>query len=140
MTGTLGRRLLAHIALRLAAATVLLGAALVIQVRAPGDFGTNPFFALIALVYAVSLVFIASLRFVERFPWLTDIHFAIDVVVVSACVALTGGITSLFTSLYVLPIVAASTIQFRAGRPGGGRPRADHRGHLGRDRDRKSVV
>ena len=115
MTGTLGRRLLAHIALRLAAATVLLGAALVIQVRAPGDFGTNPFFALIALVYAVSLVFIASLRFVERFPWLTDIHFAIDVVVVSACVALTGGITSLFTSLYVLPIVAASTIQFRRG-------------------------
>jgi two-component system sensor histidine kinase PilS (NtrC family) len=115
MTGTLGRRLLAHIALRLAAATVLLGAALVVQVRAPGEFGTNPFFALIALVYAVSLVFIASLRFVERFPWLTDIHFAIDVIVVSACVALTGGITSLFTSLYVLPIVAASTIQFRRG-------------------------
>jgi two-component system, NtrC family, sensor histidine kinase PilS len=115
MTGTLGRRLLAHIALRLAAATVLLGAALVIQIRAPGEFGTNPFFALIALVYAVSLIFIASLRLVERFPWLTDIHFAIDVIVVSACVALTGGITSLFTSLYVLPIVAASTIQFRRG-------------------------
>jgi two-component system sensor histidine kinase PilS (NtrC family) len=115
MTGTLGRRLLAHIALRLAAATVLLGAALVVQLRAPGDFGTNPFFALIAFVYAVSLIFIASLRFVDRFPWLTDIHFAIDVIVVSACVALTGGITSLFTSLYVLPIVAASTIQFRRG-------------------------
>jgi two-component system sensor histidine kinase PilS (NtrC family) len=115
MTGTLGRRLLAHIALRLAAATVLLGAALVVQLRAPGDFGTNPFFALIAFVYAVSLIFIASLRFVDRFPWLTDIHFAIDVIVVSACVALTGGITSLFTSLYVLPIVAASTIQYRRG-------------------------
>jgi two-component system sensor histidine kinase PilS (NtrC family) len=115
MIGTLGRRLLAHIALRLAAATVLLGAALVVELRAPGDFGTNPFFALIALIYVVSLVFIASLRFVDRLPWLTDIHFAIDVVVVSACVALTGGITSLFTSLYVLPIVAASTIQFRRG-------------------------
>ncbi len=115
MIGTLGRRLLAHIALRLAAATVLLGAALVVQLRAPGDFGTNPFFALIALIYIVSLIFIASLRFVDRLPWLTDIHFAIDVVVVSACVALTGGITSLFTSLYVLPIVAASTIQFRRG-------------------------
>jgi two-component system, NtrC family, sensor histidine kinase PilS len=115
MIGTLGRRLLAHIALRLAAATVLLGAALVVQLRAPGDFGTNPFFALIALIYVVSLIFIASLRFVDRLPWLTDIHFAIDVVVVSACVALTGGITSLFTSLYVLPIVAASTIQFRRG-------------------------
>jgi two-component system sensor histidine kinase PilS (NtrC family) len=115
MTGTLGRRLLAHVALRLAAATVLLGAALVVQLRTPGDFGTNPFFILIALVYGVSLVFIGCLRFVERLPWLIDIHFAIDVVVVSACVALTGGTSSYFTSLYVLPIVAASTIQYRRG-------------------------
>jgi two-component system sensor histidine kinase PilS (NtrC family) len=115
MTGTLGQRLLAHIALRLAAATVLLGAALVVQLRTPGDFGTNPFFALIALVYGVSLVFIASLRFVERVPWLIDVHFAIDVLVVTACVALTGGIASYFNPLYVLPIVAASTIQFRRG-------------------------
>lgn len=115
MTGTLGRRLLVHIAVRLAAATLLLGAALVVHLRTPGDFGTSPFFALIAFVYAVSLIFIASLRFVERFPWLTDLHFAIDVIVVSACVALTGGISSLFTSLYVLPIVAASTIQWRRG-------------------------
>jgi two-component system sensor histidine kinase PilS (NtrC family) len=115
MTGTLGRRLLAHIALRLAAATVLLGAALVVQIRTPGDFGTNPFFLLIALVYGISLVFIACLRFVERLPWLIDIHFAIDAIVVSACVALTGGTSSYFTSLYVLPIVAASTIQYRRG-------------------------
>lgn len=115
MTGTLGRRLLAHITLRLAAATVLLGAALIVQLRTPSEFATNPFFFLIAFVYGVSLLFIASLRHVERFPWLTDIHFAIDVLVVSACVALTGGIGSYFTPLYVLPIVAASTIQFRRG-------------------------
>jgi two-component system sensor histidine kinase PilS (NtrC family) len=115
MTGTLGRRLLAHIALRLVAATVLLGAALVVQLRTQSDFATNPFFFLIALVYGVSLAFIASLRYVERLPWLTDIHFAIDVLVVTACVALTGGISSYFASLYVLPIVAASTIQFRRG-------------------------
>lgn len=115
MTGTLGRRLLVHIALRLVAATVLLGAALVVQLRAPGGLAINPFFWLIGFVYAVSLIFIASLRFVDRFPWLTDVHFALDVLVVSACVALTGGVSSLFTSLYVLPIVAASTIQFRRG-------------------------
>jgi two-component system sensor histidine kinase PilS (NtrC family) len=66
-------------------------------------------------VYGISLVFITCLRFVERLPWLIDIHFAIDVVVVSACVALTGGTSSYFTSLYVLPIVAASTIQYRRG-------------------------
>src|SRR5919106_5673168 len=114
-TTTIGRRLLTHIALRLAAATVLLGSALVVQLRAPDIYPVNPFFILIAVVYGVSLLFIASLRFVPRFPWLTDVHFAFDVVIVSAAVAITGGLTSLFAPLYVLPIVAASTLQFRRG-------------------------
>jgi two-component system sensor histidine kinase PilS (NtrC family) len=113
--GPLARRLLIHIALRLVAATVLLGAALVLQVRAPSGLAYTPYFALTGAIYAVSLAFIASLRWVDRFRWLTDVHFAIDVVMVSAMIALTGGISSLFSSLYVLPIVAASTIQFRRG-------------------------
>ena len=113
--GALGRRLLTHITLRLVAATVLLGLALVVELGGRNDFAVNPFFALIAVVYAASLLSIASLRYVERFPWLTDVHFSIDVVVVTACVALTGGVTSLFSWLYVLPIVAASTVQFRRG-------------------------
>jgi two-component system sensor histidine kinase PilS (NtrC family) len=113
--GTTGRRLLTHIALRLVAATVLLGSALIVQLRAPGAYAVNPFFVLIAVIYAVSLIFIASLRFVNRLPWLTDVHFAIDVLVVSAAVALTGGISSLFTTLYVLPIVAASNLRSRRG-------------------------
>jgi len=112
---TLGRRLLTHIALRLVAATVLLGSAFVVQLGAPDAVAVNPYFGLIATIYAVSLIFIATLRFVDRFPWLTDLHFAIDVALVSAAVALSGGLTSLFTSLYVLPIVAAATLQFRRG-------------------------
>jgi two-component system sensor histidine kinase PilS (NtrC family) len=116
MTGTtIGGRLLTHVALRLAAATVLLGSALIVQVRAPGVFPVNPLFVLIAMVYGVSLLFIASLRVVGRFPWLVDVHFAVDVLIVSAAVTLTGGLTSLFTSLYALPIVAASTLQLRRG-------------------------
>ena len=113
--GTLGRRLITHIILRLLAATVLLGLALVVELGGPEGSTVNPFFALIAVVYAASLLFIASLRYVDRFPWLADVQFSVDVVVVSACVALTGGVTSLFSWLYVLPIVAASTIQFRRG-------------------------
>ena len=112
---TLRRRLRSHIAVRLLVATVLLGAAVIVQLRAPGALPINPFFFLIGLTYAVSLGFIASLRFVERFPWLTDVHFAIDAVVVSAAVFITGGVESLFTILYMLPIVAASTVQFRRG-------------------------
>lgn len=111
----LARRLLTHIALRVVAASVLLGGAVLLPVRLPAGFGFNPYFGMIAWIYAISLVFIASLRWVDRHRWITDLHFAVDVLMVSAAVALTGGISSLFSSLYVLPIVAASTIQFRRG-------------------------
>ena len=77
---TLRQRLAAHIAVRLVVATVLLGSALVVQLRDPGAWAINPFFFLIGLTYAVSLGFIGSLRFVDRWPWLTDVHFAIDAV------------------------------------------------------------
>jgi two-component system, NtrC family, sensor histidine kinase PilS len=113
---TLRRRLAVHIAVRLLVATVLLGAAVFVQLRfGPGEQPIDPFYFLVGLTYAVSLGFIASLQLVERLPWLTDVHFAIDAVVVSAAVFITGGVESLFVILYMLPIVAASTVQFRRG-------------------------
>jgi two-component system sensor histidine kinase PilS (NtrC family) len=115
MTATLGRRLMTHTALRLVAATVLLASAFVLQLRAPGTVAVTSLFVLVVIIYAVSLLFIATLRFVHRFPWLTDVHFALDVAMVSAGVALSGGVSSLFTSLYVLPIIAAASLQFRRG-------------------------
>ena len=113
--GTLRRRLAAHIAIRLVVATVLLGSAVVVQLREPGAWPVTPLFVLIGITYAVSLGFIGSLRYVERFPWLTDVHFALDAIIVSAAVFLTGGVQSLFTILYMLPVVAASLVQFRRG-------------------------
>jgi len=115
MERTLRQRLAAHIAVRLVVATVLLGSALVVQLRDPGAWAINPFFVLIGITYAVSLGFIGSLRFVDRWPWLTDVHFAIDTVIISAAVMLSGGIESLFIILYMLPIVAAATVQLRRG-------------------------
>ena len=112
---TLRQRLAAHIAVRLVVATVLLGSALVVQLRDPGAWAINPFFFLIGLTYAVSLGFVGSLRFVDRWPWLTDVHFAIDAVIISAAIMLSGGVGSLFAILYMLPIVAAASVQFRRG-------------------------
>ncbi len=112
---TIRQRLATHIAVRLVVATVLLGAALVVQLRDPGAWAVSPFFFLIGLTYAVSLGFIGSLRFVDRWPWLTDVHFAIDAVIISAAIMLSGGVESLFTILYMLPIVAAASVQFRRG-------------------------
>ena len=83
--------------------------------RSPGALPIDPFSFLVGLTYAVSLGFIGSLRIVDRVPWLTDVHFAIDAILVSASVFITGGVESLFIILYMLPIVAASSVQFRRG-------------------------
>ena len=112
---TFRRRLAALIGVRLVVATVLLGSAVVVQLRQPDASAIDPFFFLIGLTYAISLGFIASLPFVERFHWLLDIHFAIDALLVSGAVLLTGGVQSFFTILYMLPIVAASATQSRRG-------------------------
>ena len=111
----LRQRLAAHTALRMVVATVLLGLAVMVQVRAPGALPINPFFVLIGATFAASMALLASLRLVDRHPWVAGVHFGIDAILVSACVYLTGGINSLFTTLYVLPIVAASTAQLRRG-------------------------
>jgi two-component system sensor histidine kinase PilS (NtrC family) len=107
------RTLLWLIGLRAVVSTVLLGGAIVAQVRAQGSLPIDPFFFLIAFTYAVTVVYALTLRWAERIQWLVDIQLAVDALIVSAFIFFTGGITSVFPTLYVLPIVAASTVGFR---------------------------
>ena len=103
------------IAIRAIISTLLLGSAIVTQVTAPGSFAIDPFFFLIGLTYALTICYALTLRFVHRHRWLVDLQLAVDALIVSAFIYFTGGITSYFTSLYVLPVIAASTVQFRRG-------------------------
>src|SRR4029434_5800535 len=100
-------------AARVVLVTVLMGSAILIQVSRPEAFPVDPFFALIGLTYALSVFYLATLRFAERHPWLVDLQFAADALLVSAFIHVTGGITSNFSSLYLLPIIAASMIRYR---------------------------
>jgi two-component system sensor histidine kinase PilS (NtrC family) len=112
MQGTvLRRKLLWLIGGRAAVITLLLGSAILIKLKSPGSFTVDPFFALIGLTYALTVVWTLTLRFVDRHPWLVDVQVACDALIVSAIVHLTGGVTSYFASLYTLPIIAASTVQ-----------------------------
>src|SRR5205823_8734299 len=108
-------RLSTLIAVRVVVSTLLLGSAILVQISRPGSFPIDPFFFLIGLTYALSVVYLASLRYVERFPWIADAQLGIDAILVSAFIHVTGGITSYFSSLYLLPIMAASTVRFRRG-------------------------
>ena len=111
----LTRKLAWLIAVRAIISTVLLGSATLVQISAPGSFPIDPFYSLIGLTYGLTIFFAATLRYAERFRWLVDVQLAADVLIVSAFIYLTGGVASYFSPLYVLPIVAASSVQFRRG-------------------------
>ena len=109
------RKLLWLIAARAAVVTVLLGSAILFLLRSPGALRANPLFLVIAATYALTAVYSLALKFTERHRWLVDVQLACDAVLVSVVVQLTGGISSYFSSLYVLPVIAASTIESRRG-------------------------
>ena len=102
-------------AFRVVITTILLGSATIMRVTVPGSFDVDTFFFLIGLTYALTIGYGLTLRFVDRYSWLVLLQLEVDAVVVSAFIYFTGGITSYFTSLYVLPVIAASTIGFRRG-------------------------
>ena len=110
----LRRRLVWLIAVRLVVSTTLLGWATLMQIRAQG-VENRGFYLLIALTYALSVFYAFTLRFVTRHRWLVDVQLACDAMTISAFIGLTGAVTSYFSSLYFLPIIAAGSLQFRRG-------------------------
>src|SRR5580698_3691113 len=117
MVSTALRRKVAWLmAVRAVISTLLLGSATFVRVTAAGgSFAVDPFFFLIGLTYALTISYALTLKFVDSNRWLVDLQLAGDALIVSAFIAVTGGITSYFTSLYVLPIIAGSMLQFRRG-------------------------
>lgn len=111
----LRRKLAWLIGIRVALVTLLLGSAILVQINTPGARPADPFFYLIGLTYALSVVYALTLKFVHRHRWWIDVQLACDALTVSAFIYVTGGVTSYFSSLYVLPIIAASMFQFRRG-------------------------
>jgi two-component system sensor histidine kinase PilS (NtrC family) len=107
----LRRKLLWLIGGRAAVITLLLGSAILIQIKSPGSLPIDPFFFLIGVTYALTVAYSLALKYIERYPWLVDVQLACDAFIVSAIVHVTGGVTSYFASLYTLPIIAASVIQ-----------------------------
>jgi two-component system, NtrC family, sensor histidine kinase PilS len=119
MSATMRAKLLWLIAGRATVITLLLGSAILIRIRFPGAlvFPIDPFFVLIGITFALTVLYAWALKFSERNRWFVDVQLGCDAVIVSAIVYLTGGIASYFSfsSLYTLPIIAASVIESRRG-------------------------
>jgi len=112
---TMRSRVSPFVAGRVVISTIILGSATLVQLSVPGAFPINPFYFLIGLTYGLSVVYLATLRYVDDNPWLVDLQLTVDAALVSAFVYVTGGILSDFPSLYLLPILAASTLRQRRG-------------------------
>jgi len=119
MSATIRAKLLWLIAGRATVITLLLGSAILIRIKFPGAlaFPIDPFFVLIGVTYALTALYAFALRYSERNRWFVNVQLGCDAVIVSAIVYLTGGVASYFSfsSLYTLPIIAASTIESRRG-------------------------
>jgi two-component system sensor histidine kinase PilS (NtrC family) len=113
--GSLGRKLVWLLVLRVVIVTLLLGSGILVQINAPGTLPVAPFFLIIGLTYGLTAVYALALKYVARHRWLIDLQLGLDAVLVSAVVLMTGGIASYFSTLYVLPIVSASVLQLRRG-------------------------
>jgi two-component system, NtrC family, sensor histidine kinase PilS len=109
------RKLAWLVAIRVVVSTLLLGSAILMEIRSPGALPVDPFFFLIVLTYIVTITYSLTLRYAEQHTWLVDLQLAGDALIVSAFIYFTGGVGSYFSSLYALPIVAASVLRLRRG-------------------------
>ncbi len=108
-------RLATLIAVRVVVSTLLLGSGVLVQLSRPDALPAAPYFYLIAAAYALSVGNLLGLRFADAHPWVGDAQLAGDALLVTAFIIVTGGVTSVFSSLYLLPVIAASTIRGRRG-------------------------
>ena len=69
----------------------------------------------IAGLYVAALLDAATLALADRFEGIADLHFVLDTALIAAFVVATGGVSSVFTPLFALPVVAAAGVQYRRG-------------------------
>src|SRR5262245_56858703 len=115
MESSLRRKLLWLMAGRVAVTSVVLGSAILSRIRWNGPFAVDAYFIVLGFTYALTALYSLGLKFTERHRRLVDVQLGLDAVLVSAIVLLTGGVTSYFSSLYTLPIIAAVAIESRRG-------------------------
>ncbi len=104
--------------LRVGFVSLLLGVAIVIQVRETKTyFGEilNAHYFLIALIYFLTFFYIVSLKYIKNLFKFAYLQFLIDTIFITAIIYTTGGIESIFSFLYLLNIISGGIILYRYG-------------------------
>jgi two-component system, NtrC family, sensor histidine kinase PilS len=115
MTATLKPRLSRLVAVRIWAGTVLALSASALALAGSQLWPMSEASVALAGLFGVALLDLATLRYADRYEATADAHFGLDSALITAYVFSTGGVTSVFTPLYALPVVAAAGVQYRRG-------------------------
>jgi len=114
----LSGRLQTLMLLRVLFVSLLLGAFIVIEIKASKTyFGyiQASHYLLIALIYLLTFFYIILLKYSEDLHWLAYLQTLLDPLVVTAIIYTTGGMESIFSFLYILTIINGSIILYRKG-------------------------
>ena len=104
--------------LRVGFVSLLLGVAIVIQVKeTKAYFGEilNAHYFLIALIYFLTFIYIVALKYTKKLFKFAYLQLLIDTIFITAIIYTTSGIESIFSFLYLLNIISGGTILYRYG-------------------------
>ena len=104
--------------LRVTLVSLLLGVAIIIQVRETKTFFgeiVNAHYSLIAAVYLLTFLYVIAFRYVRNLTRFAYIQILFDTILITAIIHTTGGIESMFSLLYLLSIISGSIILYRRG-------------------------
>ncbi len=104
--------------LRLMVTTFLLGATLFFQIQESGSIFVDaaiPLYVLIGATFLLSLIYALSLPAIPNLGAFSFFQIMVDVVYATVLIYFTGGASSVFTLLYIFPIVSAGILHFRRG-------------------------
>jgi two-component system sensor histidine kinase PilS (NtrC family) len=114
----LSKRLQKLMFLRVLSVSLLLGISVFLQVRDTktyfGDIQTAHY-ALIAAIYCLTFIYLLLFKASRDLVKLAYIQLLMDPLIVTALIFSTGGIESIFSSLYILTIINGSIILYRRG-------------------------
>lgn len=114
----LSGRLQSLMLLRVIFVSLLLGASIFIQVKeTQAYFGHIQTFhyLLIAIVYFLTFIYAFILKYSKKLFWFAYLQLLFDTIFVTAVLYSTGGIESIFSSLYFLCIIYGSIMLYRKG-------------------------
>jgi len=104
--------------LRVTLVSLLLGVAIIIQVRETKTFFgeiVNAHYSLIAAVYFLTFLYVIAFRYVRNLTRFAYVQILLDTILITAIIHTTGGIESMFSLLYLLSIISGSIILYRRG-------------------------